>query len=164
MKKYLLFATAVCAALAACTKNDVKPVEMDQEITYQTINTKAASSFASDCHFTSYAFMLPSGQTWDSKSSSGSAYIAAADIYYHKTAPNYEWKADETYYWPKQGSLTFFAWSTYTTKTASLSGATVTCTKDKGIQVDKFDIEQNKNVDFLVAEVAKDKKANETEH
>ena len=56
MKKYLLFATAVCAALAACTKNEVKPVEMDQEITYQTITTKAASSFASDRHFTSYAY------------------------------------------------------------------------------------------------------------
>lgn len=164
MKKYLLFATAVCAALAACTKNEVKPVELDQEITYQTITTKAASSFASDRHFTSYAYMLPSGQTWDSEYSSGSAYIADADIYYHNTAPNYEWKADNSYYWPKQGSLTFFAWSTYTPSKASLTGATVSCDKAKGIQVDAFDITQNKNVDFLVAEVAKDKKANETQH
>lgn len=164
MKKYLLFATAVCAALAACTKNEVKPVEIDQEITYQTITTKAeASSFASDRHFTSYAYMLPYGQTWDSDYSSGSAYIADADIYYHKT-PNYEWKAEKTYYWPKQGSLTFFAWSTYTTSKASLNEATVSCTQAKGIQVDAFDITKNKNVDFLVAEVAKDKKANETQH
>ena len=164
MKKYLLFATAVCAALAACTKNEVKPVEIDQEITYQTITTKAASSFASNRHFTSYAYMLPSGKTWDSKFSEGSAYIADADIYYHNTAPNYEWKAEKTYYWPKQGSLTFFAWSTYTTSKASLKEATVSCTQAKGIQVDAFDITKNKNVDFLVAEVAKDKKANETQH
>lgn len=165
MKKNLFIAAAACVALAACTKNEVKPVEMDQEITFQTINTKAeVSTFASDRHFTSYAYMLPSGQTWDSKYSSGSAYIADADIYYHNTAPNYEWKAKKTYYWPKQGSLTFFAWSTYTTTKASLTGATVSCTQAKGIQVDKFDIEQNKNVDFLVAEVAKDKKANETQH
>lgn len=164
MKKYLLFATAACAALAACTKNEVKPVEIDQEITYQTINTKAASSFASNRHFTSYAYMLPSGQTWDSKYSSGSAYIADADIYYHNTDSKYEWKADKTYYWPKQGSLTFFAWSTYTTSKASLTAATVSCTQAKGIQVDAFDITKNKNVDFLVAEVAKDKKANETQH
>ena len=164
MKKYLLFATAACAALAACTKNEVKPVEMDQEITYQTITTKAANSFASDRHFTSYAYMLPSGQRWDSNSSSGSAYIANADIYYHNSAPNYEWKADKTYYWPKQGSLTFFAWSTYTTTTASLTDATVSCTQANGIQVNAFDITKNKNVDFLVAEVAKDKKANETQH
>ncbi len=164
MKKYLLFATAVCAALAACTKNEMKPVEIDQEITYQTITTKAANSFASDRHFTSYAYMLPSGQTWDSNYSSGKAYIADADIYYHSTAPNYEWKADKTYYWPKQGSLTFFAWSTYTTTKASLTGATVSCTQANGIQVNAFDITQNRNVDFLVAEVAKNKKANETQH
>lgn len=164
MKKYLLFATAACAALAACTKNEVKPVEMDQEITYQTITTKAASSFASNRHFTSYAYMLPSGQTWDSNSSDGSAYIADADIYYHNTDSKYEWKADKNYYWPKQGSLTFFAWSTYTTSKASLTAATVSCTQAKGIQVDAFDITKNKNVDFLVAEVSKDKKANETQH
>lgn len=163
MKKYILTAAVASVALASCTKNEVKPVEMDQEITYQTIDTKAASSFASDRHFTSYAYMLPSGQTWDSNSSSGSAYIADADIYYHNT-PNYEWKAEKTYYWPKQGSLTFFAWSTYTNTKASLTAATVSCTQAKGIQVDAFDITKNKNVDFLVAEVAKDKKANETQH
>ena len=114
MKKYILIAAVASVALAACTKNEVKPVEMDQEITYQTITTKAANSFAYDRHFTSYAYMLPSGKTWDSKFSEGSAYIADADIYYHMT-PNYEWKAANTYYWPKHGSLTFFAWSTYTT-------------------------------------------------
>ncbi len=164
MKKYLLYATAACAALAACTKNEVKPVEMDQEITYQTITTKAASSFASDRHFTSYAYMLPSGKTWDKEYASGSKYISDADIYYHNTDSKYEWKAAKTYYWPKQGSLTFFAWSTYTTSKASLTDATVSCTKAKGIQVNAFDITKNKNVDFLVAEVAKDKKANETQH
>lgn len=162
MKKYILIAAVASVALAACTKNEVKPVEMDQEITYQTINTKAASSFASDRHFTSYAYMLPSGKNWDADYSTGSAYIADADIYYHTTP--YEWKAENTYYWPKQGSLTFFAWSTYTTTKASLTGATVSCTQAKGIQVDAFDITKNKNVDFLVAEVAKNKTANETQH
>ena len=67
MKKNLFIAAAACVALAACTKNEVKPVEMDQEITYQTITTKAASSFASNRHFTSYAYMLPSGKTWDTE-------------------------------------------------------------------------------------------------
>lgn len=164
MKKYIMVAAVASVALAACTKNEVKPVEMDQEITYQTINTKAASSFASDRHFTSYAYMLPSGKTWDTEYASGSKYISDADIYYHNTDSKYEWKADKNYYWPKQGSLTFFAWSTYTTSKASLNEATVSCTQAKGIQVDAFDITKNKNVDFLVAEVAKDKKANETQH
>lgn len=163
MKKNLFIAAAACVALAACTKNEVKPVEIDQEITYQTITTKTASSFASDRHFTSYAYMLPYGKEWDTDYDDGNAYIADADIYYH-TSPNYEWKANKSYYWPKQGSLTFFAWSTYTTTKASLTGATVSCDKAKGIQVNALDITQNRNVDFLVAEVAKDKKANDTQH
>lgn len=164
MKNYLFIAAAACVALAACTKNEVKPVEVDQEITYQTIDTKASSHFASDKHFTSYAYMLPYGKNWDTDKDDASEYIADAEISYHNTSPNYEWKADKTYYWPKQGSLTFFAWSTYTTTKPSLTGATVSCTKANGIQVDAFDITQNKNVDFLVAEVAKDKKANSSNH
>ena len=87
MKKVLFFSLAAGLALAACTKNEVRPVEVDQEITYQTINTKAASTFASNRHFTSYAYMLPSGKTWDADYASGSEYIADADIYYH-TTPN----------------------------------------------------------------------------
>ena len=165
MKKYIMVAAVASVALASCTKNEVKPVEIDQEITYQTITTKTASNFASNRHFTSYAYMLPSGKTWDTDYASGSSkYIADADIYYHDTDSKYEWKAKETYYWPKQGSLTFFAWSTYTNSKASLTNATVSCTQAKGIQVDKFDIEKNKNVDFLVAEVAKDMKANTSNH
>ena len=34
MKKYIVIAIAACVALAACTKNEVKPVAVDQEITF----------------------------------------------------------------------------------------------------------------------------------
>ena len=51
MKNYLFIAAAACVALAACTKNEVKPVEVEQEITYQTIDTKAASSFLTSNKF-----------------------------------------------------------------------------------------------------------------
>ena len=40
--KFYLIAAAACAALAACSKNEVAPVDVDQQITYQTIETKAA--------------------------------------------------------------------------------------------------------------------------
>ena len=62
MKKYIMVAAVASVALASCTKNEVKPVEIDQEITYQTITTKTASNFASNRHFTSYAYMLPLGR------------------------------------------------------------------------------------------------------
>lgn len=175
MKKYLLFATAACAALAACTKNEVKPVELDQEITYQTINTKAASAMDEGNHFISYAYFLEKDKKWDTDNdrNGASAYISAADISYDRQTKC--WKAASPYYWPKQGSLTFFAWSTNNAspsvfawdtnnESPSLTPNKPTCSTAKGIEVSSYDITANKNVDFLVAEVAKDKKANETQH
>ena len=43
MKKYLLIAATACVALAACTKNEVRPVSTDQEITFETAVYKASS-------------------------------------------------------------------------------------------------------------------------
>ena len=161
MKKNLFIAAAACVALAACTKNEVKPVEMDQEITYQTITTKTASSFASDRHFTSYAYMLPYGKEWDTDYGDGKAYIADADIYYHNTASNYEWKAGETYYWPKKAGLTFFAWSD-ATASPSVGSATVNCSATDGITFTSYNTASTKNKDLLVAKIAADQKSNTT--
>ena len=83
MKKNLFIAAAACVALAACTKNEVKPVEIDQEITYQTINTKTASAFSTGHKFYSWAYLLPSDQTWTtSNSATSSPYITNSFIEY----------------------------------------------------------------------------------
>ena len=159
MKKYLLFATAACAALAACTKNEVKPVNVDQEITYQTISTKAAEPMNENNHFISYAYFLEKGKKWDNDNdrNGASAYISAADISYDSQTKC--WKAASPYYWPKQGSLTFFAWST-NNASPSLTPNKPTCSIEKGIEVSSYDITANKNVDFLVAEIVKDQTQN----
>ena len=73
MKKNLFIAAAACVALAACTKNEVKPVEVEQEITYQTIDTKAASSFSTSNAFYSWAYLLASDKTWDTDYASASS-------------------------------------------------------------------------------------------
>lgn len=174
MKKYLLYATAACAALAACTKNEVKPVEMDQEITYQTITTKAAEPMNENNHFISYAYFLEKGKKWDNDNdrNGASAYISAADISYDSQTKC--WKAASPYYWPKQGSLTFFAWSTNNAspsvfawdtnnESPSLTPNKPTCSIEKGIKVSSYDITANKNVDFLVAEIVKDQTENKTQ-
>ena len=157
MKKYLLYATAACAALAACTKNEVKPVELDQEITYQTISTKAGTAAMNEAnHFISYAYFLEKGNNWDSNSSSAKAYISAAEISFQTDC----WKAAKSYYWPKQGSLTFFAWSD-NDATPSVT-PTPTCSITNGIEVSSYDITANRNVDFLVADIVKDQTKNTT--
>ena len=172
--KFYLIAAAACAALAACSKNEVAPVDVDQEITYQTIETKSAVGFNKTNVFKSYAYFLESGKSWDDDySTSASEYIKDANIGYI-ASPTNAWKNVEyngtnwipakTYYWPKQGSLTFFAWSMNDDKVPAITGATVSSPANKGITVTGYDITQNRNRDFLVAEIAKDKTKNETQH
>lgn len=159
MKKYLLFATAVCAALAACTKNEVKPVEIDQEITYQTINTKTASAFSTDHKFYSWAYLLASGQNWADKYATSSPYITNSLIEYVPSSN--AWKNSTTsYYWPKKSGLTFFAWSDATRAPSVTSPATVECSNDGGIKFNNFDTSVDKNKDLLVSKIAADQKSN----
>ena len=158
MKKVLFFALSAGVALVACTKNEVRPVEVDQEITYQTISTKAGTAAMNEAnHFISYAYFLEKGNNWDSNSSSAKAYISAAEISFQTDC----WKAAKSYYWPKQGSLTFFAWSD-NDATPSVT-PTPTCSITNGIEVSSYDITANKNVDFLVAEIVKDQTENKTQ-
>lgn len=155
MKKYFLIAAAACVALAACTKNEVKPVEVDQEITYQTIDTKAASLFDTGSAFYSWAYILAEGSTWDSKSAESSPYITNSLIKYKDNV----WKnEDKAYYWPKKAGLTFFAWSDNTN--APTVSSSVTCTNTDGIKFTNFDTSVDKNKDLLVAKIAADQKNN----
>ena len=157
MKKYIMVAAVASVALASCTKNEVKPVEVEPEITYQTISTKAGTAAMNEAnHFISYAYFLEKGNNWDSNSSSAKAYISAAEISFQTDC----WKAAKSYYWPKQGSLTFFAWSD-NDATPSVT-PTPTCSITNGIEVSSYDITANRNVDFLVADIVKDQTKNTT--
>ena len=162
MKKSLIIAGLACVVLAACTKIEVVSVAPDQEITFQTIETKAASSFKQTNTFTSYAYFLPETVTnWDAAPTSSQTYINGAEVSYNPS--NHYWKSSSAYYWPKMGKLTFFAWSTNSAAT-TMSGATVECSNTTGITVDELNITANKNVDFLVADIAKDQTANTSSH
>lgn len=158
MKKYLLIAATACIALAACTKNEVKPVVADQEITFQTISTKATEAYPTSNVFKTWAYM----HTADYATSvANQLYIGGADglqiSYFPATT---QWKNATSYYWPKNGDkLTFFSYATNAT-TCALTGATVKCDFEQGVTVTDFDTAQNLNVDFLVADVAKDQTAN----
>ena len=89
-------------------------------------------------------------------------YISA-DIFCHKDHPNTKfWKAANPYYWPKQGSLTFFAWTDNTAAPSVGTGATVSCADNTGIKIENYSVKENKNKDILVADIAKNKKSNES--
>lgn len=176
MKNYHILAAAALLTLAACSKNEVRPASSDpQEITFQTVvgpQTKALSStqssFGGD-KFKSYAWFLPQGKTWAQNSADAEAYISDAEISSNSKDANGKkiWKdANHTYYWPKQGSLTFFSWTLLEPATtnpapAAFDKASVTCTATKGIEVKDYDVSVNKNYDLMVADIAADKTKNE---
>ena len=141
------------AILAGCTRTEIRSIaDEPQQITFRTIETKAADDFLNTNKFYSYAYFLPKDETWEINNANAQDYITGALIAFNTTAN--AWKADgATYYWPKQGSLTFFAW---TDNTATPTGTYAGCAKDKGITFTAYSAFDNKNKDLLVADIAKD--------
>lgn len=160
MKKYF-FILAAAAALAACAKNEVTPVLSNEntEIAYNVApKTKTTTEFVKTNVFASWAYYLPNNKNWDANYADAKEYIVNSTISYQTTEE--VWKnTDNTYYWPKEGKLTFFA---YSLNKGTLTDA-IHCTHDNGI-TGTIDLKTNKNTDFLVADIAKDKTANETAH
>ena len=175
MKRTMLF-LAAAAAFAACSKNEVAIVTPNEgaEITFNVApRTKALaegqSDFNHDNVFASYAYYLAPGKKWDTDNKDAQPYITGSTISWVGSV----WKnAEKTYYWPKDGgSLTFFAYS-YNKANLDVidrNFTDFTCVWEKGEDGQysggingHIDVEQNKNVDFLVADIAKDKTANES--
>lgn len=168
MKKYF-FILAAAAALAACAKNEVTPVlsQENTEIAYNVApktKTLAANqeNFAQGNVFASWAFYLPKDHTWAANKATSQPYIVNSKISHE----NGIWK-DQTksYYWPKDGgSLTFLAYS-LNKGDLNLAGehSEFTCDNAGGVQ-GHIELMDNKNTDFLVAEIAADKTANENQY
>ena len=179
----IIWISAVALSVAACAKNEVIPVNSgeNQEITFNVApKTKADPAQDNDGHkefgkgnvFASWAYYLPTGTDWDDKSDKPEdetypkEYISGAVIAYReKTAGSAEkvWKAQKTYYWPKNGTLTFFAYSLNkeNLKLNEAAASMVTCNPFQGIYAN-IDLSVDKNVDFLVADIKADQKANTT--
>lgn len=179
MKKLFYFAAAA-VALAACAKNEVIPVNSgeNQEITFNVApKTKADPALDNDGHkefgkgnvFASWAYYLPGTVKWDKKDGDNTTdpitpalYIDGAEI--SNTKPDGMdgiWKdKDNTYYWPKNGSLTFFAYSLNKGDLILTGGDShLGCDVSTGI-AGAIDLNANPNTDFLVAEIAKDQTGN----
>lgn len=173
MKKYIFFFAAAVASFAACSKNEVTPAFSDEnaETTFNVApKTKAVdpahqSDFSHDNVFTSYAYYLAPGKTWATNFATAQLYIDNSEISYVGDL----WKnKTTTYYWPKDGgSLTFFAYSLNkadrdfgANSGMGISVATASDGSFVGGINGGFDVQTNKNVDLLVADVAADKKAN----
>lgn len=170
MKKLIVLFSAV-AALAACSKNEVVPAVSGEkvEISYKVApRTKAdPQAFDTNNKFASWAYYLPNGKSWETNFKEAQIYIGkdgeeGATISYG----NNVWKDQTTsYYWPKEGSLTFFAYSLNSSSLTDKSGTDThfTCLNHEsqyGI-FGSLNLDAHPNTDFLVADIASDKTANE---
>lgn len=170
MKKLIVLFSAV-AALAACSKNEVVPAVSGEnvEISYKVAPRTKADPQAFDTKnvFASWAYYLPNGKSWETNFKEAQIYIGkdgeeGATISYG----NNVWKDQTTsYYWPKEGSLTFFAYSLNSSSLTDKSGTDThfTCLNHEsqyGI-FGSLNLDAHPNTDFLVADIASDKTANE---
>ena len=156
MKKVLFFALAAGVALAACTKNEVRPVEVDQEITFQAAVNKASTkamidgtSYGTGNTFGTVAYKVKGEQT--------ELYIPKSEVTYNSTY-NY-WSTEAPYYWPKDGSkLTFYSYSPFNySETGTPTAITVSATAD-GLTFTNYSVKEHQKTDLMVA----DKKADQT--
>lgn len=182
MKKLFYFAAAA-VALAACAKNEVIPVNSgeNQEITFNVApKTKAdpqtqPGEFSTDNVFASWAYYLPKDKTWNANWKEAVEYIGTEYVGSTISFKSNVWKDQTTsYYWPKDGSLTFFAYSLNSKKLAETVGECFFyCEKEEAstkVSNDQYGIsgilnlDAHPNTDFLVADIAYDKKANEDKY
>lgn len=172
MKKLIVLFSAV-AALAACSKNEVVPAVSGEnvEISYKVAPRTKADPQAFDTKnvFASWAYYLPSGKNWSDNWKDAEIFIGKeAEEGVTISYGNKVWRDQTTsHYWPKEGNLTFFAYSlnrnNFDLKYDSGHTYPIVCHKSPnayGINA-TIDLKDNKNLDLLVAEIAKDKTQNE---
>ena len=160
MKKVLFFALAAGVALAACTKNEVKPVDVDQEITFETAVYKASSKalIATNKYPESATF----GTVAYRESSGTPKYFGPAEVSYNST--QHYWSTATAYYWPKNDALTFMSYSPFKYQESDHSSTAIAVTDSYNrLAISGYDVAAHQATDLMVADIQKGQKANTTQ-
>lgn len=160
MKKYLLIAATPCVALAACTKNEVKPVGVDQQITFETaVNKASTKAMISDVHYPTTATF---GTVAYKESGSNERYFEPEEVSYNST--QYYWSTAVAYYWPVNDALTFMSYSPYKYQEAAYTHIPVAVTESYNtLEFQNYNVEDHQDTDLMVADIQKKQKANSTQ-
>lgn len=169
MKKLVLLAAAATAALAGCSKVEVKSVdEAPAQITWNTVAGKASTRaydgaiqtvvYPQEETFGSFAY-IHDGDF--SETGTNNLYINNAEIKYDSAEKL--WHADKRYYWPKNSTggtdykLTFYSYSPYDELKEAVS-----CTAADGVKIENWDVKANSTVDVMATDRVSNKTKNET--
>lgn len=158
MKKYIIFAFAALLAAAACTKVTTISTQADQAITFQVVNysvqTKVDAYSTSDT-FGAFAFATPT--SW-AEEGDANVFFSNEQIVYGPQYASGEWGPATQYYWPKSAKLTFACYSPYMATPPTFS-------KADGFVFANYSIAPDEDpVDLMVADIAIDKSANESQY
>ncbi|MGM9747921.1 MAG: fimbrillin family protein [Candidatus Cryptobacteroides sp.] len=167
MKKNLFLAALAGVALVGCAKNEVAQVTDDsqREITFaapvMSVTTKTqeitGTTYPTDAPTFGVFGWYVAGNTYDS--STAQAYMSNAEMSYDSSFDDTEdtgngrWISNPVYYWPKQGTITFDAYSPYSV------ASKVTCDKTYGLKFNDFEVTNvlANQVDLMFAKRAYDK-------
>lgn len=142
MKKYFILAAAAVVALAACSKNSIETTSQESRvINFNAVTGMATKAAITDNYFPTdagnfgvYAYYVEGSGNWTDDFASSTLYMGTANgsgaagdanqgatVEYNSTLKI--WNPSQIYYWPLQGSLTFFAYypTTLTTPQFDLS-------------------------------------------
>ena len=160
MKKFTLIALAACVALAACTKNEVRPVSADQEITFETAVYKASSKAL--ISNTTYPKTATFGTVAYRESSGNSRYLGPEEVSYNST--KHYWSTTTAYYWPVNDALTFMSYSPYKYQETGYTATPVNVTElYNTIKFADYNVQDHQDTDLMVADIQKKQKANTTQ-
>ena len=161
MKKVLFFALAAGVALVACTKNEVKPVNVDQEITFHAVVNKASTKAMIDGN------TYDTGNTFGTvaykvKDATSELYIPVSEVKHYtgsNASPAY-WSTEAAYYWPKESgsSLTFYSYSPFNYSEVATQTAIPVTAAATGLTFTDYSVKDHQETDLMVAE----KKAGQT--
>lgn len=172
MKKVLtaaILAVTTCAFIG-CSKNELKSIsDNPQAVRFLPLNGKHSTkgmvdgpTYPDNLPFGTLAYYLPSGN-WNTNMADATLYIPISKVVNKSGATSGSvWEVDEKeYYWPKNGSLTFFAYSPFSyAEGGDLAVTAITSPANDGIQIVDYDVDAHQATDFMVADIAKDKTAN----
>ena len=173
MKKNLLFAALAVVAMASCAKNELKvpSTGSDAVISFQPVVANATkadyitnSSIApigstSDFKFSVYAWYTD-GAEMTSSTTTATAYMSGVEVSYKSghddTTPGQGgWSPATTYYWPKNGYLSFDAYA----PSAAIADGTFSSDVTKGLQIANYTVKDlAKQYDLLYSNRTLNKK------
>ena len=162
MKKYVLIAATACVALAACTKNEVRPVNVDQEITFQAVVNKASTKAGTFENDAKYPTGRPFGTVAYRESSGNPKYFGPEEVSYNST--KLYWSTATPYYWPKNDALTFMSYSPYKYQESAHSSTKITDDDHYNqLSISDYDVAAHQETDLMVADIQKGQVANTTQ-